>query len=65
MHLNFSFERALHLSTLAIKLFNSSTRLFQATIATATVFLQTVHHLYDTPTFKTKVLHLVGNLQLL
>jgi len=36
-HLNFTFKRALHLSTLAIKLFNSGTKLFQAAIATTTL----------------------------
>ena len=37
MHLNFTFKRALHFSTLAIKLLNSGTKLFQAEIAIATL----------------------------
>ena len=35
-HLNFAFKKAFHFSTLAIKLFNSGMKLFQAGIATAT-----------------------------
>ena len=36
-HLNFAFKRALHFSILAIKLFNSDTKLFQAIIVNATL----------------------------
>ena len=37
MHLNFAFKRALHFSILAIKLFNTGTKLFQAIMVNATL----------------------------
>ena len=37
MHLNLVFKRALHFSTLAVKLFNSGTKLFQDIIINATL----------------------------
>ena len=36
MHLNFAFKRALHFSTLAIKVYSSGTKLLQAIIIIAT-----------------------------
>ena len=36
-HLTFAFKWAVHFSTLAVKLFNSSTKLFQALIVNATL----------------------------
>ena len=36
-HLTFVFKWAVHFSTLAVKLFNSSTKLFQAIIVNATL----------------------------
>ena len=59
-HLNFAFKRALYFSTLAIKLFNSGTKLFLAIIVNEPFFFKMLHHPYNTPTFKTILLALKG-----
>ena len=61
-HLNFTFKRALHFGTLAIKVFNSGTKLQLLPQHYESVFFNTLHP-YDTPTFKTKALRLVSNVQ--
>ena len=62
MHLNFFLKWALHFSTLVTTRFNSGTKLIQAAIITATLRSSLLlYHLYNTLTFKAKVLHLVGS----
>jgi len=70
-HLKFVFKWALHFSALAITHFNSGTKLFQATINTTSSdntasqfsFECMLCHPYDKPTFKTKAVCLVSDVQ--
>ena len=54
---------AFHFSTLAVTHFNSGTKVAINTTTLRASLLVNVLPLYDTPTFKTKELRLVSNIQ--
>ena len=61
------FKPALYSSTLVIKVFESSIKLFYAKILTVTyrpVFFYKLRNPHSTPTIKTEALRLVSNVQL-
>ena len=69
MHVNLIllFKPALYSSTLVIKLFESSIKLFYAEILTVhyrPVFFYKLHNPHGMPTFKTEALRLVSDVQL-
>ena len=64
VHLNFKLETVLHFITLSTKLFNNCAKFFPFEIIVYnSALFGVLRYLYNTPTFKTKALCLVSDIQ--